>query len=580
MLLTRRRIRRTCILVLAITLGLSLLTAPPSRIEIESLEYQTGFESTSVSGAFHVHTNRSDGSLSVEEIAAIAADVGLSFVVFTDHGDGIEESDLPAYHSGVLCIGSTEISTDGGHYIAVDLPKTPYPLGGQVAGVVEDVERLGGFGVIAHPGSKKSTFRWDNWDLKFDAMEWFNVDSEWRNEPLLRLVASPIHYLLKPSETIAQLLDRPVENLLQYDRISQLRNIVMLPGADTHGAIPLPVLPDARLPIGGSSFYKNAFRAFTLRVEVNQELSGTPILDGQLIIDALRKGRAYTLIDALASPGDLQFTATSGNQLAHMGERIATDTPVQLDVRVRMPPGGLVLLKQNGETVAKSNTNKLTYVSDSTSAVFRVEVMLPEITSVTGIPWIMSNPIYIGEEFNRPENDSESAPIVIKSLFSDNASAKTWQVEHEQHSRAAVNATESIDGSELALRYALSSEEQDSPFAALVQNDLDTLSNYDRIRFSVRGDRPHRVSVQLRASNADRQELPRWQRSIYAGKEKREVVVRFKDMEPVGRSSSNLFDLNAVNTLLVVVDTVNTAPGSSGVIWLNDVQLEGSTLPN
>jgi len=96
----------------------------------------------------------------------------------------------------------------------------------------------------------------------------------------------------------------------------------------------------------------------------------------------------------------------------------------------------------------------------------------------------------------------------------------------------------------------------------------------------VRGDRPHRVSVQLRASNSDRQELPRWQRSIYAGKEKREVVVRFKDMEPVGRSSSNLFDLNVVNTLLVVVDTVNTAPGSSGVVWFNDVQLEGPTLPN
>ena len=527
-----------------------------------------------------MHTNRSDGSMSVEEIAAIAADVGLSFVVFTDHGNGLEESDLPAYHSGVLCIDSTEISTDGGHYVAVDLPTTPYPLGGDVAGVVEDVERLGGFGVIAHPGSKKSTFRWDNWDLKFDGMEWFNVDSEWRNESLLRLVASPIHYLLKPSETIAGLLDRPVENLLQFDRIAQLRNVVMLPGSDTHGAIPLPVLADARLPIGGSSFYKNAFRAFTLRVEVDQELSGAPILDGQLIVDALRNGRAYTLIDAIASPGDLQFTATSGNQLAHMGERIATGTPVQLDVQVRMPPGGLVLLKQNGETVAKSNTNKLTYVSDSTSAVFRVEVLLPEVTSVARIPWIMSNPIYIGEEFNRPENCSESTPIVIKSLFSDDASAETWQVEHDQHSRAAVNATESIDGSELALRYALSSEEEDSPFAALVQNDLDTLSQYDRIRFSVRGDRPHRVSVQLRASDSDRQELPRWQRSTYVGKEKREVVVRFNDMKPIGGSPSNLVDLNAVNALLVVVDTVNTAAGSSGVVWLNDVQLEGSTVPN
>ena len=580
MLLTRRRIRRTCILVLAITLGLSLLTAPPNRIEIESLENQPSFEVTSLSGAFHVHTNRSDGSMSVEEIATIAADVGLSFVVFTDHGNGTEETDLPAYHSGVLCIDSTEINTDGGHYVAVDLPKAPYPLGGDVAGVVEDVERLGGFGVIAHPGSKKSTFRWTNWDLKFDALEWFNVDSEWRNEPLLRLVVSPIHYLLKPSETIAELLDRPVENLLRYDRISQLRKVAMLPGSDTHGAIPLPVLPDARIPIGGPSFYRNAFRTFTLRVEVNKELSGAPIPDGQLIVDALRQGRAYTVIDALASPGDLQFTATSGDQLARIGERIETSTSVQLDVQVRMPTGGLILLKENGETVARSNTNQLTHVSDSTSGAFRVEVLLPEITSVTGIPWILSNPIYIGEELKRPEKNSESIPNAIKVLFSDDASGETWQVEHDQHSRAAVNSTESIDGSELALRYALSSDEQDSPFAALVQNDLGALSQYDRIRFTVRGDRPHRVSVQLRASDSDLQELSRWQQSIYVGKETREVVVQFKEMKPIGLSPSNSVDLNAVSALLVVVDTVNTVAGSAGVIWLNDVQLEGSTLPN
>ena len=168
----------------------------------------------------------------------------------------------------------------------------------------------------------------------------------------------------------------------------------------------------------------------------------------------------------------------------------------------------------------------------------------------------------------------------IKVLFSDDASGETWQVEHDQHSRAAVSSTESIDGSELALRYALSSEEQDSPFAALVQNELDAFSQYDRIRFSVRGDRPHRVSVQLRASDSNLQELSRWQQSIYVGEEKRDVVLRFKEMKPVGISPSDFVDLNTVRSLLVVVDTVNTAAGSTGVIWLNDVQLEGSTLPN
>ena len=68
-----------------------------------------------VPGAFHVHTNRSDGLSGPEEIAAAAARAGLKFVIFTDHGDGTRRPDPPAYRSGVLCLDGIEISTNGGH---------------------------------------------------------------------------------------------------------------------------------------------------------------------------------------------------------------------------------------------------------------------------------------------------------------------------------------------------------------------------------------------------------------------------------------------------------------------------------
>ena len=42
----------------------------------------------------------------------------------------------PAYHEGVLCLDGVEISTRGGHYIAVDLPVAPYPLGGDARDVI------------------------------------------------------------------------------------------------------------------------------------------------------------------------------------------------------------------------------------------------------------------------------------------------------------------------------------------------------------------------------------------------------------------------------------------------------------
>ena len=45
-----------------------------------------------------------------------------------------------AYLHGVLCIDGVEISTDDGHYVALGLGPTPYPLGGAAAAVVEDVD--------------------------------------------------------------------------------------------------------------------------------------------------------------------------------------------------------------------------------------------------------------------------------------------------------------------------------------------------------------------------------------------------------------------------------------------------------
>ena len=43
---------------------------------------------TTARGAFHIHSVRSDGSGTVDEIATAAARAGLQFIILTDHGDG------------------------------------------------------------------------------------------------------------------------------------------------------------------------------------------------------------------------------------------------------------------------------------------------------------------------------------------------------------------------------------------------------------------------------------------------------------------------------------------------------------
>src|SRR3954469_5355270 len=100
--------------VVAAVAVLVALTIPPRRLALAAADDST------IPGTIHVHTNRSDGLSGPDEIAAAAARAGLKFVVFTDHGDATRKPDPPAYRSGVLCMDGVEISTNGGHYVALD----------------------------------------------------------------------------------------------------------------------------------------------------------------------------------------------------------------------------------------------------------------------------------------------------------------------------------------------------------------------------------------------------------------------------------------------------------------------------
>ena len=80
----------------------------------------------------------------------------------------------------MLLIDAVEISTDDGHYVALDLPPAPYPLAGEGRAVAEDVRRLGGMGLIAHPDSSRSSLAWHDPSVAADGFEWINGDSTWR----------------------------------------------------------------------------------------------------------------------------------------------------------------------------------------------------------------------------------------------------------------------------------------------------------------------------------------------------------------------------------------------------------------
>ena len=78
-------------------------------------------------------------------------------------------------------------------------------------------------------------------------------------------------------------------------------------------------------------------------------------------------------------------------------------------------------------------------------------------------------------------------------------------------------------------------------------------------------------SVQLRSATPP--DYPRWRRSVPLDIDMREIELLFDAFTPPPPEARASPDLGSIDTLLFVVDTVNTAPAMAGIVFLDDVRL-------
>jgi hypothetical protein len=64
-----------------------------------------------------------------------------------------------------------------------------------------------------------------------------------------------------------------------------------------------------------------------------------------------------------------------------------------------------------------------------------------------------------------------------------------------------------------------------------------------------------------------------WHRSVYIDEMPRTITVSFDDMRPLDAATTGSPVLADVRDVLFVVDTINTRPGVSGQLWLDDVKV-------
>ena len=433
-----KRLSWTLVALVAAGVFLFVVAVPPAPVRVDA---PAGPElaARTVAGAYHIHTTRSDGIGDRNAVAAAAARAGLAFAILADHGDGTRPPDPPVYLEGVLILAGVEISTDDGHYVAIEMRGAPYPLGGAADAVVEDVARLGGFGIAAHPDSPKTALRWTDDRARIDGIEWLNADSEWRGEPRTRLLRAGLGYFLRPGPAVASLFDRP-STLDRWDRLTEARPVVALAGADAHGGTGRRAEDSNRSLSGtiGIPSYEASFAAFSNRVVLDRPLTGHAAEDARALFGAIRKGSVFTAIDALAGPAVLDFHVEAGLQKVGMGSVMAGGADAAIVALAPQPRGAELLLLRDGREIARGR-GEIRHAVTGARGAYRVEARMPGAPGTPPVPWLVSNPIYFGDA-TRPGDEGVRDATAPSVPGQTPAAPFPWRIEKDPSSSGVLRA--------------------------------------------------------------------------------------------------------------------------------------------
>jgi hypothetical protein len=298
--------------------------------------------------------------------------------------------------------------------------------------------------------------------------------------------------------------------------------------------------------------YVASFKSFSTRVVLDAPPTGRAAEDADALLGAIRRGRVFTTIDAIAAPAVLDFHVARAGQGSEpfMGSVLAPG-PATLIVNSTLPPGGRVVVLRDGGEVA-SGGGALRLDEHRAEGAYRVEVQVPGAPGNPPVPWLLSNPIY----FQAPTPTEPPPPLAsVVPLPHD----MSWHVEKDRVSTGSIVASPE----DIAFYYRLRAGVRGSQFAALVAEIAGRSGPFDRIRFTGQAGRPVRISVQLRYPENGG---VRWARSVYLDATPRDVAIRLDEMVPADRQTGRTPPLPSATSLLFVADLTNARPGDANTL--------------
>ncbi len=337
-------------------------------------------------GLIHVHSTYSDGQRPIPEIAAIANELDVDFLLMSDHNTLQPKRDgLEGWYNNVLVGIGSELNDkeDKNHYLAFNIEQE-IDRGNSAEEYVCRVRELGGFGIIAHPNESRDhiaaypPYPWTIWESEcFDGIEIWNQMSEWM-EGLTH--SNKFWRTLHPRRSIRS---PKRETLAIWDKLNLKRKVVGIGGVDAHGHV--------HRMMGFFSVrifrYKVSFRTIRTHVLVPHPLNKKDARSSlNEIYTAIQNGNCYISHRLIGEASDFRFWAESVEQSAQMGETLSVAEEGRFFVI--NPQNAESTLIYNGREIDRQNGKEIKF-SIQGPGVYRVE------SKKKGKAWIFSNHIRI-----------------------------------------------------------------------------------------------------------------------------------------------------------------------------------------
>jgi PHP domain len=347
-----------------------------------------GFPFAELCGALHLHTTCSDGGVTFPEMIQAAQDVGLDYIVVTDHMNlAGRESGYEGFNGTVfVCVGYEHNDANNkNHYLVMGTDKVVDYID-EPQGYIDRIKAAGGIGFLAHPIEKRHYFEayppypWTNWNATgFDGIELWNQMSDW-----LENLRSRFHFmrLFYPRRFLVEIRK---ELLQRWDEMNRTRLVSGVGGVDAHSMkIKLGIVPLTVFPV------KVELKGIRTHLYLSRPLPPTDAKQAKaLMLEALKKGRGfisnYRRSDAKGTVLSLEY----GNGRVACPGLPDEEIAVPACIRVRLPRRAEIRCIRNGSCIDIRNGEAGDFDVVSKGS-YRIEAWLGKHA------WIYSNPFPVG----------------------------------------------------------------------------------------------------------------------------------------------------------------------------------------